>query len=103
MVQNLFNGLKSVLYFLAQEFELENLFQGYFYFHGRNVDILLLLGWKVFLLDVMSLLQQDIGWMQDDLLVQRVLLELLFGQASFILFELHQLPQRCSEVVLVDF
>ena len=63
MFQNLFDWLKPIVYFLTQEFELENLFQGYFYFCGGNVDILLLFARKICFLDIISLSQQDIGWM----------------------------------------
>jgi hypothetical protein len=79
MLHNLFDWLEPVVYFLSQEFEFENLLQGDFYFCGGDVNILLLLARKFCLLDVISLSQQNIGWMQDDLLVQRVLLELLLG------------------------
>ena len=69
MLQNLFDRLEPVVYFLSQEFEFENLLQGDFYFSGGNVNILLLLARKICLLDVIGLSQQDIGWMQDNLLV----------------------------------
>ena len=104
MLKDLLDWCDLITDFLSQHSHLEHLLEGNFNFHRWYIDVKLELIWVVLLLNILSILYKDIGWMQNVRFINRATqteLRLLHWFAVKFLNQ-RQLSQISGEVVLIN-